>query len=107
MEFKNLTEEKAVENVIGMMKAGKHKKAKVKLGELWGRPDEFMKLFEFLTENTSLQGAKLKIKSVPARVDCLSCDWKGDPEIKDSGVRCPRCLSDVKILSGREFQVVV
>lgn len=107
MEFKNIREEQVVDAVIELLKSGNYRKAKIKLGELRGNPKEFMKLFEYLTKNTGLEGAKLHIKGIPARVECLKCDWKGDPDIQPNHVRCPRCFSDVRILSGHEFQVTV
>lgn len=105
LEFKDIREENAVDTVIGLLKEGKHKKAKIKLGELRGNPEEFIKLFRFITKNTDLENAELKIKSVPARIDCLSCDWKGDPDIRKNDVKCPRCKSGVNVLSGGELQV--
>lgn len=107
MEFEKLREEKAVDTVIELLKEGNYKKAKVKLGELRGKPDDFMRLFGFITKNTRLEDVKLKIKHVPAKVQCTSCDWKGDPDIQPNEVRCPRCLSPVNILRGNELQVVV
>jgi Zn finger protein HypA/HybF involved in hydrogenase expression len=109
MEFKsgNLREENAVDSAIELIKSGNYKKAKIKLGELRGKPEDFKRLFEYLTKGSSLENVKLKIKGVPAKIECMSCDWKGDPDIQHNNVRCPRCLSDVKILSGHEFQVTV
>ncbi len=105
MEFRHIREEKAVDSLIRMLKEGKYRKAKIKLGELRGRPVEFMKLYKYLTEESRLRDVKLKIKPVRAKVGCLSCDWRGDPEIMRNGVRCPRCRSDVEILRGHEFEV--
>jgi Zn finger protein HypA/HybF involved in hydrogenase expression len=107
MEFKNIREENPVDAAVELLKSGNFRKAGIKLGELRGNPEEFMRLFNYLTKGTQLEGAKLKIKAIPAKVECLSCDWKGDPEIKPNDVRCPRCLSEVKILCGNEFQVIV
>ena len=107
MEFRNLREEKAVYSLIELLKEGKYRKATLKLGELRGKPAEFMKLFDYLVEESSLKDIKLKIKPVKAKVSCLSCDWKGDPDIMPNGVRCPRCRSDVEILSGHEFLIDV
>ena len=107
MEFRDIREEKAVDSLLHTMKEGKHKKATLKLGELRGKPEEFMKLFEYLTKESRMRDIKLKIKTVKARVNCLSCDWKGDPEMQRNGVRCPRCRKDVEILSGHEFHFEV
>ena len=107
MEFKNLREEKAVDSFLETLKEGKYKKATLKLGELRGKPEEFRKLFDYLVEESSLKDIKLKIKPVKAKIDCLSCDWKGDPEIQRNNIRCPRCRSEVQILSGHEFHINV
>ena len=107
MELKNLREENPVDAAIEQLKAGNFRKAKIKLGQLRGSPQEFMRLFDYLTKDTKLEGAKLKIKAIPAKIECLSCDWKGDPDIKPNDVRCPRCLSEVKILRGDELQITV
>jgi Zn finger protein HypA/HybF involved in hydrogenase expression len=105
MELKNIREEKAVDTLIAHLKEGGYRKAKIVLGELRGNPEEFRKLFDYLTEGSSLGKTKLNIKPVKARVRCLSCDWKGDPGIKDNHVECPRCRSEVEILSGHELKM--
>lgn len=107
MEFENLREEKAVDTVIELLKSGDYKKAKVKLGELRGKPDDFKRLYGYLTKDSRLGDVKLKIKPVRAKVRCNACDWKGDPDIRQNGVRCPRCLSPVEILKGNELQISV
>jgi Zn finger protein HypA/HybF involved in hydrogenase expression len=107
MELKNLREENPVDAAIEQLKSGNYRKAKIKLGQLRGNPEEFMRLFDYLTKGSRLEGANLKIKAVPAKVKCTSCDWKGDPDIKANDVRCPRCLSEVSILQGNEFQISV
>ncbi len=107
MEFKDVREEKAVDSLIALLKEGNYRKATITLGELRGDPEEFMKLFSFLTEGSELGKTKLKIKAVRAKVDCLSCDWKGDPKIYRNHVECPRCRGDVKVLKGQEFVVHV
>ena len=105
MEFRKIREENAVDAVIEKLKAGNYRKAKVKLGEIIGNPVEFMKLFEYLTKGTGLEGTKLKIKAVPSKVDCFYCDWKGRAELHESGARCPRCSRDVMILQGNELEI--
>jgi Zn finger protein HypA/HybF involved in hydrogenase expression len=105
MEFRNIREEKTVCTFIDMLRKGNHKKATVKLGQLKGSPEAFMNFFNYLTQGSDLQNARIKIKPIRARVRCLSCDWKGDPQIKTDGVECPRCRSDVEVLNGHEFQV--
>lgn len=105
MEIKHLREEKAVESLIELLKEGKYRKATVRLGELRGKPEDFLKLYKYLAWESPLSKVKIKLKPVKAKIQCLSCDWKGDPEILRSTIRCPRCKSDVKILSGDEFHV--
>ncbi len=105
MELGKVREEKAVDSLIQLLKEGSYRKAKIKLGQIKGDPAEFMKLFNFLTENTRLQETRISIETVKAKVSCNSCDWKGDPEILHDHVRCPRCRSDVDVLKGNEFEV--
>jgi Zn finger protein HypA/HybF involved in hydrogenase expression len=107
MELKIIREEQPVDALIEALKSGKYRKAKVKLGELRGNPEKFMRLFDYLTKGTPLNDAKIKISPARARVKCRSCDWKGDPDVLPNDVRCPRCRSEVDILSGNEFHVSV
>jgi len=107
MKFPKIREENAVDSLVDMLKQGEYKKATVTLGQLRGNPDEFLKLFKYVTRNTRLEQTALKINPVRARVDCMKCDWKGDPEIKYNGVACPKCRGPVKVLRGREFRVHV
>jgi Zn finger protein HypA/HybF involved in hydrogenase expression len=105
MELRDIREEKAVDSFLQTLKEGNYRKATLKLGELRGKPEEFRKLFNYLVKESSLKDVKLKIKPVRAKVKCVSCDWKGDPDIQRNGVRCPRCRSEVEILSGNEFHI--
>ena len=107
MEFSNMREENPVDAVIAVLKSGNYRKAKIKLGQLRGNPKEFMKLFNYLTKDTRLEGADIRIKAVRAKVRCNNCDWRGDPDIQPNRVRCPRCFAPAEILKGREFQIHV
>jgi len=108
MEFGRIREEKAVDTLIETLKKGNYKKANVVLGEILGHPEEFMKLYRYLVGESRLGRVKISIKSVPAKIECMKCDWKGDPNIRHDGPSCPRCLSDnVNVLRGNEFEIHV
>ncbi len=104
MKFSKIRSEKAVDSFIEALKEGNYKKAKVTLGELRGTPKEFMEMYNYLTKNSPLNDVKIKISTVKAKIDCLSCDWKGDAHIKENHVECPRCRSDVNVLKGHELR---
>ena len=103
MKFSKIRSEKAVDSFIESLKEGNHKKANIRLGELRGTPKEFMELYSYLTKDSSLKDVEIKISTIKAKIDCLSCDWKGDAQIKENHVECPRCRSDVNVLSGHEL----
>ena len=63
-----------------------------------------MEMFTYLTKGTSLEDVSLKISTVRAKVDCLSCDWRGDGQVEYDHVKCPRCRGDVRVLRGQELQ---
>jgi Zn finger protein HypA/HybF involved in hydrogenase expression len=107
MEFKMRREENPVDALIELLKSGNYRKAKIKLGQLRGRPEDFRNMFEYLTKDTKLEGTRLKIQPVRAKVECNFCDWIGDPEIQPNDIKCPRCRRAVKVLRGDELQIHV
>ena len=107
LERRIIREEHAVDDVISALRSSGKMKASVKLGQLRGSPPEFLNLFKYLTKNTALEGAKLRVRPVRAKVSCTKCDWRGDPDIQPHAVRCPRCLKDVDILKGHELEIKV
>jgi Zn finger protein HypA/HybF involved in hydrogenase expression len=107
MKFLNIREENPVDSLVELLKQGDYKKASITLGQLRGNPDEFLKLFKYVTRNTRLEQTVLDINPVKAKVDCPQCGWRGDPDIKPNGVSCPKCRGPVRILKGHEFRVHV
>jgi Zn finger protein HypA/HybF involved in hydrogenase expression len=108
MDMRKIKEEKAVDSLIALLKEGNYRKARVTLGEIRGSPEEFLKLFSYLTEGSSVGKTRVSVTSVRAKVYCGNCDWKGDAAVLADRVRCPRCRhGDVVVLSGNEMVVHV
>jgi hydrogenase nickel incorporation protein HypA/HybF len=60
--------------------------------------------FGIVTRETVLDGARLVVEVVPARLCCTECahEW----EVAMPAFRCPECLAaDVTVLSGEELEV--
>ncbi len=67
-------------------------------------PSALQFAFELLTTGTSMDGARLEIESVPARVTCRACG--ATTELKWFPLRCSRCSGiDVEVLAGEELLV--
>lgn len=67
-------------------------------------PDSLLFYFDIVTRDTVVEGAKLEIEIVPARLHCTSCDERWEPDFPT--FRCPACVAGkVEVLSGEEFQV--
>lgn len=60
--------------------------------------------FEALKSDTLAAAAQLEIERVPLTAACPTCGWSGEPE-EDYCLLCPRCVSPVAIVTGREMQV--
>lgn len=77
----------------------------VDVGALSGvEPDALDMVFPFASGGTPIAGASLKIRRVPARVQCNSCRKKVRPEFPF--LVCPACGSDnVQVLSGRDMVI--
>jgi hydrogenase nickel incorporation protein HypA/HybF len=68
-------------------------------------PDSLAFYFELVTRESPVQGARLELVEVPAKLRCEGCahEWEleGIPHF-----RCPGCgRADVSILSGNELEV--
>jgi hydrogenase nickel incorporation protein HypA/HybF len=80
-------------------------KVEVKVGHLRQVvPSALTFAFELVTHGTSIEGAELEIKDVPARVACRSC--KADSRLVELPFACPSCGSvDVDVRAGEELFV--
>ena len=67
-------------------------------------PDTLLYCWSLVSENTALDGAELRVESVPARVRCTVC---GHEETLDTPImRCGRCESrQTSIVAGEEFLI--
>jgi len=96
---------------VVMQDMSKHKLTKVdtiklRIGKITQvMPDALLFGFECLSKDTSLDGTKLIIETVPVKGHCKTCgqdfvfeDWPHD---------CPECgQTDIRIISGRELEIV-
>lgn len=75
------------------------------VGELTGVEDMTMKLcFEMYVQATPLEGAKLVIRRVPAKVRCRICGNEYETKIPFSG--CAVCGNKkIQIISGEELYI--
>jgi len=66
-------------------------------------PDSLLFSFEFVTQGTLCEGARLEIEVVPARLRCADCgaEW----ELSGPLFRCACSSTDVEIVAGNELQV--
>lgn len=78
-------------------------KAQIAAGEYHRLVPESLKLaYEVLTKGTRAEGSKLKIRTVPLRLACKACGWKG--RARDFLFACGRCQgTDVEIIAGKEL----
>ena len=80
------------------------------VGELmFLNPEQLEFSFKVLTEENTLNGAKLIIEEKKAEVECTSCGYKGalpdkpeEDHFRIPRVFCPKCKGKVNLLSGRE-----
>lgn len=67
-------------------------------------PQTLIYCWKLVSENTPLAGSQLVVESIPALVECASCE--GRQPLASVAVRCPACGSDdVAIAGGDEFLV--
>jgi hydrogenase nickel incorporation protein HypA/HybF len=75
------------------------------IGRLSSIVDDSIQFYwDFVSQDTICQGAKLNFERIPARLLCMSC---GTEYVLESDLTaCPQCQSaQVKILTGEEFRV--
>jgi hydrogenase nickel incorporation protein HypA/HybF len=76
------------------------------IGELTGFVDDSIQFyFDFLSEDTPAQGARLNFERIAARVQCHACGAQFSPP--DSRIwACPKCDAlGSEVIAGREFSV--
>ena len=96
----------AVLEELSKIKQGKPvrlKKAQIAAGEYHRLAPESLQLaYEVLTKDTRAEGSKLKVRTVPLRLACKACGWKG--RARDILFVCGRCKgTDVEIIGGKEL----
>jgi len=89
-----------VRDVARQNNAKKVLKVNVEIGELtFVNPEQLKFSFDAITNDTELDGAKLEVDSLPAKLSC-SCGYSGN-----AGSTCPKCGTPPKVLHGREIYV--
>ncbi len=75
------------------------------IGEMSGIvPSCIHEYFALASKGTIAEGAKIDLKTVPAKISCRSCGYEGAPDKKN--YCCPECQSyDFKLTSGREYYI--
>ncbi len=66
------------------------------------------KYFDYLSEGTVAEGAKIKVEWVPIVLRCTECGESFEVAAKElSGVACPKCHIENKfsLVSGKEYQI--
>lgn len=67
--------------------------------------------YRILTEKTSIEGSKLRIKEEDGRIRCQHCNYEGPLKQKNDPafhfifptMECPECGSVAEIIKGKEF----
>ena len=68
-------------------------------------PDALSFCFEIITRDTSLEGARLIIDTIPLRIYCSNC--RKEYEIKEYAFSCPGCGdTGIKVITGLDLSVV-
>lgn len=74
------------------------------IGELSTVVDESVQFYwDFVSEGTAAEGAKLHFRRIPAELLCQGC--RHTYSLKED-LTCPKCHSnDIRIITGREFSL--
>lgn len=78
------------------------------VGKMQNYEEEWIqRYFEYVSEGTPAQGAKIQIRYLPVAFECKKCETEFEYNIKtDDKILCPSCGNkDCKLLSGREFYI--
>jgi hydrogenase nickel incorporation protein HypA/HybF len=72
------------------------------IGNLSSIVDDSVQFYwDFVSEGTIAEGARLHFQRIPARLMCQACNHTYSP---DENLTCPSCdSSQVRIISGQEF----
>jgi hydrogenase nickel incorporation protein HypA/HybF len=75
------------------------------IGRLSSLVDDSVQFYwDFISEDTLAQGARLHFRRIPARMHCLACDLPYTPG--EGELTCPACGgANVKVIQGDEFYV--
>jgi len=77
----------------------------MRVGEISGvAPDALQFAFQVVSRETSAEGARLDIETVPVVCRCRTC--RRDFEPANAFYNCPYCGTSTEIMRGKEFQVV-
>ncbi len=78
-------------------------------------PEQLEFNFEIAAQHTILEGAKLNIKIVHGRIQCLDCGYEGETEPQldlppqiamFAPMKCPKCKSSATVIvGGKEFVI--
>ena len=96
--------ESMVSTVCEAVGAAKVTRVRLAIGKLSGVvPDAVSFCFDICTAGTPLEGARLEVEEIPARVRCRTCLTEG---LLDDNIPLCRCGSaDLDVLSGQELTI--
>ncbi len=81
----------------------------LRIGELSGLEDEWIqKYFDYQSNGTVAEGAKLNIERTPVVMKCDDCGHSYEVNIRETkDIECPECASPkATMLSGKDYNVV-
>jgi hydrogenase nickel incorporation protein HypA/HybF len=75
--------------------------------------DQLAFCYESVTTETALEGSKIQIETIPARVLCHYCDYEGAAKYLDdtlastpvATLQCPRCGKTTEAVAGHECAI--
>lgn len=84
--------------------AGQISDVHIVVGRLSSIIDDSVQFYwDFISEGTIAEGARLHFQRIPARLRCMACENVYSP---DENLTCPRCYSSrISIITGQEFYV--
>ena len=96
-------------NSKGINQPGSVSEIALRLGVLELHSEEsFRQAFTMITKGTLLEGAKLDLEIIPARIQCTQCGYKGPIGVGEADchdpspvVECPKCGVVCSVQGGR------